>query len=91
MTKVDNFLDEIRGSPKFAAAAATDPKWIEQVDAIERGLNAVDRVANEDPAILEIFDEIQTAISRADLSLKQRLLEVVRLITEVRDLGRKVN
>jgi hypothetical protein len=47
---------------------------------MERAPAAVDRLANEDPVILEIFDKVQAVIGRADLKLKHRLLEVARLL-----------
>jgi hypothetical protein len=58
---------------------------------MERAPAAVDRLANEDPVILEIFDKVQAVIGRADLKLKHRLLEVARLLTQVRDGKRTVN
>jgi hypothetical protein len=42
-------------------------------------------MANNDPAIIDIFDKIQDVIGRIDLSMKAKLLEVGRLLTQVRD------
>jgi hypothetical protein len=83
--KIDAFLIEVRNMPGFVAASATDPKWIEQLAGIDRGLNAVDRQADNDPAMLDVLDKIQDAIGRAGLSLKERLLEVGKLLNEARD------
>jgi hypothetical protein len=91
MTAINAFITEIQNVPTFAAAAASDPKWLAELERIERGLNAVDRQADDDPAIIEIFDKIQATICRADLSLVDRLLEVGRLLTQVRDGERTVN
>jgi hypothetical protein len=83
--KIDAFLAEVRNMPGFVAAVAKDPERIQEIEGIECALLAVDRLANDDPAIIDIFDKIQDVIGRADLSLKQRLLEVGRLLTLVRD------
>jgi hypothetical protein len=84
-TKIDAFLAEVRNMPHFVAASASDPKWIEQLDAIERGLNAVERQADNDPAMRDALDNIRDVIGRSDLSLKERLLEVGKIFVQVRD------
>jgi hypothetical protein len=91
IAKIDAFIAEIRSQPAFVAAAASDSKFSDHLDNIERGLNFVDRQADNDPATIEIFDKIQDVIARNDMSLKQRLLEVEKLLTEVRDDGRIVH
>jgi hypothetical protein len=83
--KIDAFVEQIRKRPKFVAASATDPKWIEQLTAIERLFNAIDRKADDDPKTIEIFDNILAVIGRSDLSLKERLLEVGKLFVQFRD------
>jgi hypothetical protein len=83
--KIDAFLTEVRTMPGFVAASATDPKWIEHLAGIERGLNAVDRAADNNPAMLDALDKIRDVIGRADLSTKAKLLEVGKLLTQVRD------
>jgi hypothetical protein len=87
-TKIDAFIAEIRDCPEFIAAVALDSQYSDHIDNIERGLNAVDRWVDNDPAIIEIFDNILVVIARIDLSWKERLLEVGRLFTQVRDVGR---
>jgi hypothetical protein len=84
-TKIDSFITEVRSWPPLVAAAATDPKWLSEFEAMERGLNAIDRLADSSPAVIDIWDEIQEVIGRNDLSMKKRLLEVVRLATQARD------
>ena len=83
--KLGAFIAELRNMPGFVAAASTDPKWVGMLESIERALNAVDRQADNSPAMLDALDKIQDVISRHDLSLKERLLEVGRLLTTVRD------
>jgi hypothetical protein len=83
--KIEAFLTEIRNMPGFVAASAIDPKWIAELDAIERMLNAIDRKADDDPQTIEIFDKLLIVIDRNDLSLKQRLLEVGKLLVQFRD------
>jgi hypothetical protein len=83
--KFDAFIAEVRNMPGFVAAAAADPKWIGELESIERALHTVDRQADNSPAMLDALDRIQDVISRTDLSLKERLLEVGRLLTTVRD------
>jgi hypothetical protein len=86
--KIEIFISEIRNWPEFVAAAASDSRLPEHVDAIERGLNFIDRKADDDPATIEIFDKIVAVIGRSDLSLKERLLEVGKLLVQFRDAGR---
>jgi hypothetical protein len=59
----------------------------EHVGAIERGLAAV----YGNPEMIEAFDRIQAVIGRYSLSIKQRLLEVGKLLTEVRYAGRIIH
>jgi hypothetical protein len=84
-TKIDAFITEVRNMPVFIKAAATDEKWFAELAAIERVLNTIDRKADDDPATIEVFDKIQDVIGRKDFSLKQRLLEVGKLLLEFRD------
>ena len=90
-TKIEKFISQIRSRPAFVAAAASDAKWSNDLDNFERGLKFADRLADSDPAMLEIVDKIQNVIGRNDLSLKQQLLEVVKLLTQARDAGRIVH
>jgi hypothetical protein len=83
--KIEAFITEVRNMPGFVAASATDPKWIAELEALERLLNALDRQADDDPGMIEIFDKIQSVVGRADLPIKQRLLEVGKLLAQVRD------
>jgi hypothetical protein len=85
MTATDAFLAEIRAYPEYVAACSVDPKRVTELEGLRRGLDAVERHAGEDPAAIDIFDELQTAIGLADLSMKERLLEVCRLFAQVRD------
>jgi hypothetical protein len=89
--RIDAFISEIRASPAFITAAASDSRWPDHVDNIERGVNFIDRKADSDPEMIEIFDKIQDVIGRGDLSLKQRLLEVGKLLTRARDAGRIIH
>jgi hypothetical protein len=84
--KIAEFIAEIRAQSAFVAAAASDSKFSDHLDNIERGLNFVDRQADNDPATIEIFDKIHDVIGRNDLSLKQRLLELGKLLVQARDL-----
>jgi hypothetical protein len=84
--KTDAFLAEIRAMPNFVTAAATDPKWGDHLDNIERGINAIDRRADDDPATIEILDRIHALFGRNDLSMKERLLGLCKLLVEFRDI-----
>jgi hypothetical protein len=87
--KIEAFIAEIRNWPKFVAEVSLDgPRWTRELEAIERGLNFIDRKADDDPATIEIFDKIVAVIGRSDLTLRQRLLEVGKLLVQVRDAGR---
>jgi hypothetical protein len=84
--RTDAFLAEIRAMPNFATAAATDSKWGDHLDNIERGINAIDRRADDDPATIEILDRIHAILGRNDLSMKERLLGLCKLLMEFRDI-----
>ena len=83
--KINAFLAEVRNAPAFVVASANDPKWLEVFEAVERGFVTVDRLVDDDPAIIDIFDKILAVIGRSDLSLKQRLLEVEKLLIQIRN------
>jgi hypothetical protein len=84
--RTDAFLAEIRAMPNFVAAAATDSKWGKHLDNIERGINAIDRRADDDPATIDILDRIHALLDRGDLSMKKRLLGLYKLLVEFRDI-----
>jgi len=86
---MDAFLTEVRHMPGFIAASAIDPKWSEHLDAIERGLTAIYNSAAAE--MIEAFDKIQAVIDRADLSIKEQLVEIGKLLTEARAAGRSVH
>jgi hypothetical protein len=83
--KIDAFLTEVRNMPGFVTASAVDPKWNRELEGIERALSAVDLRADEDPAFLDILDNIQAVIGRAGLSTKEKLLEIGKLLVQARD------
>jgi hypothetical protein len=83
--KIDAFIAEIRTRPAFAAVAAADRVWSEHLTAIEFALNEIDRRANEDPAMVEVFDKVVALISDNDRTLKQRLLDLNEVLIPLRD------
>ena len=85
MSAIDTFLAKIRNAPEFVSACAADPSFSNHLEAIERALNLIDRKANDEPRMVEYFDTVQGVISRDDLSLKQRLIEVMKVFAELRD------
>jgi butyrate kinase len=85
--KIDTFIAEIRSRPEFIAAVAVDPKKSDELEAIANGIEAVYR----NPEMIAAFDEIQNVIDRRDLSMKQRLLEIGKILAKARDSGRSVN
>jgi hypothetical protein len=85
--KIDAFIAEIRARPEFIAGVAADPKKADDLAAMERGLVTV----YGNPEMIEVFDKIEAVIDRRDLSMKERLLEIGKILTLVRDAGRSVN
>jgi hypothetical protein len=83
--KIDAFITEIRGRPRFAAAAASDPIWSAHLDAIEFALNEIDRRADSDPLMLDAFDRAVAIISDSARPVKQRLLDLSALLAPLRD------
>jgi hypothetical protein len=84
--KTDAFFAEIRARPDFIAAAAADPKWNEDLENMERALDAVDGIVDAKPEILDVLDQIDLVVGRTGISLKQRLLDFLDLMTRLRDL-----
>jgi hypothetical protein len=85
--KIDAFIADIRSSPKFAAAAASDSQWSDHLEAMERAFAALYR----NPEMIDALDKLQAVIDRRDLSMKEKLIEIGKTLTEVRDAGRSVN
>ena len=89
--RIDAFLTEIRNALSFVKVSAADPKWIGELEAIECVLNNLDRKAGDDPQLMETMDNIQSVVGHRDLSIKQRLLGVGKLLTQARDAIRIVH
>ena len=87
----DAFISEIRNCSEFSNAAAGDPIWLEHLAAIENGIASVDRLANEDPQMVETYDRIQDVIGSRNMTLKQRLIEIVTIFVRLRDAGRIIH
>lgn len=85
--KIDTFIAEIRTRPEFTAGVAADPKKADDLAAIEDGLVALYR----DASLVDAFDKLEAAIDRRDLSMKQKLLAIGKILTAARDAGRSVN
>jgi hypothetical protein len=89
--KIDAFLTEVRNMPGFVKACVADPKRAADIGGIERALLAVDRLANDDPAMIDFFDKIQDVIGRSDISTKAKLLEVGKFLAQVRDAMKMIH
>jgi hypothetical protein len=85
---VESFLCQVRQLPKFVEAARADEKWLEHFEQLETGLYGF--ADSDEPRGIEAFDEILRVIGRQDRSLKNRLLEIVRIATAARDNGRSI-
>jgi hypothetical protein len=83
-------------SPAVSAGIYNETRSLDESQAFilgkrarrRRGLGVIDRKADDDPQMIEIFDKIQTVIGRSDLSMKQRLIQLGRLLAQARDGGR---
>jgi hypothetical protein len=85
--KIDAFLTEIRARPEFVAAAAANPQRVKDMLVIEQGVALLYLY----PAFIDVLDELDAVVARRDLSIKQRLDEVTRILTQARDAGRAVH
>jgi hypothetical protein len=83
--KIDAFIVEIRDLPEFAAVAATDGVWAKHLAAIEFALNEIDRRADNDPAMIEVFDKVVAIVTDDKLPLRQRLLDLNEVLIPLRD------
>jgi hypothetical protein len=86
---IEDFLDQIRAAPVFAAAAKADDQYNRWLADIDRGLERISELT--DAESIELMDKVIDTIGWTEMSLKQRLLEIGRLMTEFRDRGRSVN
>jgi hypothetical protein len=89
--KLEAFIAEVTSAPPFVAALETHPELKGQMDALERALRHVDQKADEDPCMIESFDQILAIIERSDLSIKTRLIQIGNVLRALRDAGRTVN
>jgi hypothetical protein len=81
--KIDCFIDEIRARPEFVAAAASDPKWDDELDELESTHGRL--YHKPDPELIEAFDKIHAVVGRGDLYIKYRLLELNKFLAQARD------
>jgi hypothetical protein len=86
---VDSFLRQVRQSPKFIEAAQADAKLLRHFNEMEWGLRGL--AESDEGFVIEAFDEVRRAVVREDWTLKQKLLEIVRLAAIIRDHGRSVH
>jgi hypothetical protein len=78
---VDKFLAEIRAAPKFIAACELEPKWLDELDQIERVL---DKLFRSDLAeAVQACDRIVGIVEDKSIPLKQRLLAMNDVLREV--------
>ena len=84
-TAIDSFIDKIRDQPKFAAAAAADPVYDQHMASIEFCLREIDRRANDDPEMIDVFDKVVALISDENRTIKQRLLDLIDLLIPLRE------
>jgi hypothetical protein len=85
MTEIDDFITEIRDLPAFAARAAADRVWSGHLAAIEFALNEIDRRADNDPAMIEVFDKVVAIVADDKLPLRQRLVDLNEVLIPLRD------
>jgi hypothetical protein len=81
MNRIDAFIDEIRTSPKFAAAAEREPHWLDDLDAFERALDAMFR--SDLAVVVQASDRIAALVGDTSIPLKARLLAVKSAMSEV--------
>jgi hypothetical protein len=81
MTVIDDFIAEIKAAPKFAAAAASNPTWIETVEGLKVALRGLSLLADDDVRALDMYDRA-TAIISSDAAVGQRVLAVHDILVE---------
>jgi hypothetical protein len=82
--RIDAFISEIRVLPAFAAAAEADDAWAKHLGAIEFALHEIDRRADNDPAMIEIFDKVVAIVTDNAKPLRQRLLDLNEVLIPLR-------
>jgi hypothetical protein len=81
MEKLAAFIAEIRAAPAFIAAAGENPVFVQHLDNIERGFQALYREGTTDPWAIELFDRVRAAVGRK-ARIKPRLLQLEGLLLE---------
>jgi hypothetical protein len=79
-TTPEAFIDEVRNRPKFIAAAARDPVFVEHLSAIEYAIERINELGNDDAVWIDRFDQVRTILGRDEQPLKARLLEFGRVL-----------
>jgi hypothetical protein len=69
-SQFDDFITELKGLPAFVAAASVDPAWSKHLDAIAFALNEIDRRADDDSRIVDVFDDVMAIITNDSVSLQ---------------------
>jgi len=73
---IQTFLDRVQAAPKFVEAVRENPEFNDHFLAIVNGIEQVHRLGNESSIWLGRYDAINDLLSREDLTLQARLLEL---------------
>ena len=77
---VEQFLDEIRKAPKFAAAAARDPKPGGDLEGLRRVFETLH--CSDEAVAIRCFDRLTAAISDKSQPIKARVLAVQAILID---------
>ncbi|MBR0936685.1 hypothetical protein [Bradyrhizobium jicamae] len=77
--RLEAFLAEIEAAPKFIDAVRASPAVQKYLDALEWGLNGLSLI--DDPNAIEMIDAAVKVVDRKDMTLKERALAIVSLLS----------
>ena len=79
-TTPQQFVDNIRSSSCFARGVQKDTIFVEHLNAVEYAITSIHALGDDDAIWLARYDEIRALLGRQEISVKERLLALSRMI-----------
>lgn len=74
MSKLDAFLAWVRTHPKFAAAAAADPRQLRSLAGVEVFFTVLE--TRSDPRTIDLHDDVVRIVGAKQRPIKDRLIDL---------------
>jgi hypothetical protein len=79
-TTPQQFIDNIRSSSCFARGVQKDTIFVEHLNAVEYAITSIHALGDDDANWLTRYDEIRALLGREDMTVKERLLGLVKMM-----------